>query len=413
MLDELVIRLGLDTTPLQANAKTALGTLNQLEGKSAVLGKTLAQTSKHSTAALGTLRREALGLLGLVCGGRGLGTVLQALKNTPASTTNTGRTPHATQPKNFAQGIKKHAIAPKPFTQGPSLPPFYTRPLLPSLVAGTALSPVGMQPKGFTTKATLAGHGVMPSRPYIVLPPHTAGAVARTYLASSALLGAGGQGAKPFSTVVSVKPQQFFLQNRVNAGARKTPYALQAAPLAARNSAAPPVMPVARPVVPVPFMVQPSKTVGLHPRRNAQPYTGKAAQPSTRQTVGPVSSLPRLGRGNAKRQPSVLVQARQMGGQSSFANSSPSKAILPAQPQLNTHGAGFAALPVAPLHALAMPSALAAPAAAQPAAPATTYIGPVTITVPSGNPQAIAQALRNLGAHTNHTLASLATRGTV
>ncbi|MFT8475689.1 MAG: hypothetical protein ABF659_10535, partial [Acetobacter orientalis] len=62
----------------------------------------------------------------------------------------------------------------------------------------------------------------------------------------------------------------------------------------------------------------------------------------------------------------------------------------------------FATLPT--LQHAATPSSVAAQ---------TTYIGPVTISVPSGNPQAIAEALRAMGAHTNHTLASLATRGAV
>lgn len=43
----------------------------------------------------------------------------------------------------------------------------------------------------------------------------------------------------------------------------------------------------------------------------------------------------------------------------------------------------------------------------------TTHIGPVTITVPSGNPQAIAQALQGLGGGDSHTLTSLATIGAV
>ncbi|GBQ84102.1 hypothetical protein AA14337_2762 [Acetobacter malorum DSM 14337] len=43
----------------------------------------------------------------------------------------------------------------------------------------------------------------------------------------------------------------------------------------------------------------------------------------------------------------------------------------------------------------------------------TTHIGPVTITVPSGNPQAIEQALQGLGGGDSHTLTSLATIGTV
>ncbi|MCP9318907.1 hypothetical protein KBX73_03760 [Acetobacter persici] len=43
----------------------------------------------------------------------------------------------------------------------------------------------------------------------------------------------------------------------------------------------------------------------------------------------------------------------------------------------------------------------------------TTHIGPVTITVPSGNPHAIVQALQGLGGGDSHTLTSLATIGTV
>ncbi|GBQ55591.1 hypothetical protein AA0313_0898 [Acetobacter indonesiensis NRIC 0313] len=43
----------------------------------------------------------------------------------------------------------------------------------------------------------------------------------------------------------------------------------------------------------------------------------------------------------------------------------------------------------------------------------TTHIGPVTIHVPSGNPQDIAQAVRTLGRENSHTLTSLATYGAV
>ncbi|WP_143224149.1 hypothetical protein [Acetobacter orleanensis] len=58
------------------------------------------------------------------------------------------------------------------------------------------------------------------------------------------------------------------------------------------------------------------------------------------------------------------------------------------------------------------------PYSVPPVAPAvrpinTTHIGPITITIPSGNPQAIAQALQGLGGGDSHTLTSLATIGTV
>ncbi|MFT9144121.1 MAG: hypothetical protein ABF471_05475, partial [Acetobacter orientalis] len=79
VLDELVIRLGLDTGPMQATTQKALGALDQLEQKNTALNKSLIQTGKTAKTSLSTMRREALGLLGLVSGGRGLGAVLQTL----------------------------------------------------------------------------------------------------------------------------------------------------------------------------------------------------------------------------------------------------------------------------------------------------------------------------------------------
>lgn len=47
VLDELVIRLGLDTGPMQATAQKALGTLDQLEQKNTALKKALFKQVKQ------------------------------------------------------------------------------------------------------------------------------------------------------------------------------------------------------------------------------------------------------------------------------------------------------------------------------------------------------------------------------
>ena len=69
VLDELVIRLGLDTSALQGGARTALNTLDTLEARSR-------SVSAHMAASLSQTQREVLGLMGVITGGRGLSAVL-------------------------------------------------------------------------------------------------------------------------------------------------------------------------------------------------------------------------------------------------------------------------------------------------------------------------------------------------
>ena len=412
VLDELVIRLGLDTTPLQANAKTALGTLNQLEGKSAALGKTLAQTSKHSATALSGLRREALGLLGLVSGGRGLGAVLHALNKAPANTRPLARMAKPIEPTPFAQGIKKQTVAPNIFAQASSLPAFYTRPFAPGLAAGTALSPVATSPIGGSRKGGVLGSAALARSPLPLqsTAPHKAAGRAGSHGAVGIAL------ARPVgrAALLPEKPrlgqsQTIFLKHAVTAAPAFSPYSAQRSTQLLHTRVAPPLLTLPRPVVPVPFMGPVQKGGGGLP----SPFMGKVlpapyAQPlGTPRRVRPVRQVAPL------RRASALAQARHGGEGSSFTNPLLQKSGLPPQLPHYPAGVGRAAVPLAQLHVLAAPTALALPAPTQPMAGPTTYIGPVTITVPSGNPQAIAQALRNLGAQTNHTLASLATRGTV
>ncbi|MFT9142643.1 hypothetical protein, partial [Acetobacter orientalis] len=101
----------------------------------------------------------------------------------------------------------------------------------------------------------------------------------------------------------------------------------------------------------------------------------------------------------------------------------PSGFVMPSGLPTQAHGGGLhkqgvALPPPMPLPAAQLLTFATLPTPQQAATPSsvaaqTTYIGPVTISVPSGNPQTIAEALRAMGAHTNHTLASLATRGAV
>ncbi|MFT8591938.1 MAG: hypothetical protein ABF746_12045 [Acetobacter orientalis] len=406
VLDELVIRLGLDTGPMQATAQKALGTLDQLEQKNTALSKSFIQTGKTATASLSTMRREALGLLGLVSGGRGLGAVLQTLAPNAKQPLK-----KALAPKTFAQGLKKQHPPQRQSTRAKKLPAFYTQNFAQTLTHTTALAPVFTKQDPYHTakpaqqhimsrlysrpvlpKKVQTGRGSIKENSFyknILFPKNTPAlhfaSKQAGHFSTHHFAGQGSQFAAPPSPTIGVPGGQRSstpTPARLKVG-RAVPRSLHQNSLSGH----------------FPFAVSKQSNVQTPLAGYTLRYSQKGQRALRTRTLGRMGRVaPRaVGQASGFAMASGLPTQAHGGGLHKQGVALPPPMLVPAA-QLLT----FATLPT-PQHA-ATPS----PVAAQ-----TTYIGPVTISVPSGNPQAIAEALRAMGAHTNHTLASLATRGAV
>lgn len=408
VLDELVIRLGLDTTQMQANAHKALGTLDQLEQKNIAVGKSLAQTGKTASSSLSTLRREALGLLGLVSGGRGLAQVLQTL--TPSTNQHANNTTHKTV--NFAKGLKKPQPLQARLPPLKQLPSFYTHSFAKNLSNNTALASVIVNPSSTSTanaahvrSATRSNAAQVSSKPVIA-----SGAAVNTMLFTN----------KPFH-----QPSTYSLQHAPK-HVGHSGFSPNRQRIAAAGSL--------RVSTPTPTVIVPGglgssastqtrlRVGGLLPNsQHKNNYSTKNVFSTLRHNAlhTPLAEQPRRHRNTVQHSVRPLFFARVERATRGLAGKRstlvPASAVLP-QARLRGLNNQFVAQPsVVPtaqlLHLASLPTL---PRASAPAPSAQiTYIGPVTISVPTGNPQAIAEALRAIGAHTNHTLASLATRGAV
>lgn len=398
VLDELVIRLGLDTGPMQATAQKALGTLDQLEQKNTALSKSFIQTGKTAKTSLSTMRREALGLLGLVSGGRGLGAVLQTLAPNAKHPLK-----KALAPKTFAQGLKKQHPPQRQSIRAKTLPAFYTQNFAQSLTHTTALAPV------FTKQDPY--HTAKPAQQHI-MPRLYSGPV----LPKKMQTGRGSVKESSFSKNL------FFPQNTPalrfapkQAGHFSTHY------FAGQGSQ---------------FAVPPSPTMGVPGRQRSIPPTpvrlkvGRAVPRSLHQdSLSGHFPFAVSKQSNVQTPLAGYTLRYSQKGQHALRNrplgrvGQPSGFVMPSDLLTQAHGGGLhkqgvALPPPMPVPAAQLLTFATLPTPQQAATPSpvaaqTTYIGPVTISVPSGNPQAIAEALRAMGAHTNHTLASLATRGAV
>lgn len=406
VLDELVIRLGLDTGPMQATAQKALGTLDQLEQKNTALSKSFIQTGKTATASLSTMRREALGLLGLVSGGRGLGAVLQTLAPNAKQPLK-----KALAPKTFAQGFKKQHPPQRQSTRAKTLPAFYTQNFAQTLTHTTALAPVFTKQDPYHTAKPAQQHimsrlysrPVLPKKVQTSMRNFTKTALSKNlffpkntpalhfapkqagHFSSHHLAGQGSQFAVPPSPTIGVPGGQRFstpTPTRLKVG-RAVPRSTHQNSLSGH----------------FPFAGVKQSNVQTPLAGYTLRYSQKGQHALRTRTLG------RVGR----------VAPRAVGQPSGFAMASG----LPTQAHRSgLHKQGVALPPPMPVPAAQLLTFATLPTLQQAATPSpvaaqTTYIGPVTISVPSGNPQAIAEALRAMGAHTNHTLASLATRGAV
>ncbi|GAN59242.1 hypothetical protein ACI01nite_15930 [Acetobacter cibinongensis] len=377
LLDELVIRLGLDTTPLQASAQQALGLLDSLDHKSQTLTEKLTRDASTISNAQSQLRRNALGLLSLAAGTRGLAALLQG--NSPSE----GATPKPAS--GFATGLTAERPKRPPAPLFVPLP--VSRPVAPRLQGQAVRHPTGSTPKTvFNLHTSTALSPALPfsppeKKPVLQEKLSKLKQAAVPVIPSRSVKSASMPAQLPASYSHRLTPPSGVLPRQARLKEQDT----RSAGIVQRNSNALPSALAAKPLPVVPSFV----TV----------VYGK--KPSEKQTVSQKNSI-LLARNNRDRP---------------VASSRPMLSLLPHKamraPQQTQPLTTPLVLP-AP-HTVLMQAAASVPV--QPPAPVnqstTTHIGPVTITVPSGNPQDIAAALRNLSTQNAHTLASLATRSTV
>lgn len=504
VLDELVIRLGLDTSSLQSDARQAVGVLDTLTQKTQTATSQSEKASKQATSSFSQTRKEALGLLGVLSGGRGLASLLKQMQGTSQKTTLSG----SSQPgggvgqssrSGFARGITRFSHAPHTIPAPASSRTGRPKgPLLP-------LQRMQQQPSAFFTPTLLSGlerHTSVqaPSSPSqqtsALLSPHdrslsTTGALVRPASLSSRV---SLQHTTVLTQPASVSGRQhngFFPTKSLTEAVRSAvsaamapyrPHSLHAPrPLFTASSVIRQENPKSRgetsplsfnrkqnPVSSIPNAaglmppttkqqtdwrrrqppsngISPNSVRGLSYSKAAFPFEtfGKnhraptAKHPSSRNHhlyrhqnhtlamphVSMVSSVPEQRHSaQARRQSSRLEpssSSRKVFPPAPNAHFAPASSLL--KNNLLHQGAFLSSdalklmqpfLPGSPMLRAASGPAASVPA---PQAPVqnTTHIGSVTISVPSGNPQKIAQALRGLGGGDSHTLTSLATYGAV
>ncbi|CEF40325.1 putative tail-fiber/lysozyme protein [Acetobacter senegalensis] len=117
VLDELVIRLGLDTSSLQSDARQAVGVLDTLTQKTQTATSQSKKASKQAASSFSQTRKEALGLLGVLSGGRGLASLLKQMQGASQKTTLSGSSQQGggagqSSRSGFARGINRFSHAP-------------------------------------------------------------------------------------------------------------------------------------------------------------------------------------------------------------------------------------------------------------------------------------------------------------
>ncbi|MDN7355649.1 hypothetical protein [Acetobacter senegalensis] len=508
VLDELVIRLGLDTSSLQSDARQAVGVLDTLTQKTQTATSQSEKASKQAASSFSQTRKEALGLLGVLSGGRGLASLLKQMQGASQKTTLSGSSQQGggagqSSRSSFARGITRFSHAPHTIPAPASSRTGRQKgPLLP-------LQRMQHQPSAFFTPTPLSGLDrhipeQVPSSPLqqapALLSPHdrplsTTSALVRPASLSSRV---SLQHTTVLTQPASVSGMQHngFLPTKSLTEAVRSAVSAAMAPYRPQSLRAPRPLFTASSVIrqanpksrgatqdassPLSFnrkqnqVSSVSNAAGLMPpttkqqtdwRRRQPPPNGrppnsvrglsysKAASPfetfershrplTAKNLSSPNHHLYRrqnhtLAMQHVPMVPSVPEQRHSAQARRQFSRLEPSsssrKVFLPApntrfatvSPMLKNnslHQGNFLSsdalklmqpfLPGSPLLRAASGSAASVPA---PQAPVqnTTHIGSVTISVPSGNPQKIAQALRGLGGGDSHTLTSLATYGAV
>ncbi|KXV60138.1 hypothetical protein AD948_06365 [Acetobacter senegalensis] len=504
VLDELVIRLGLDTSSLQSDARQAVGVLDTLTQKTQTITSQSEKASKQAASSFSQTRKEALGLLGVLSGGRGLASLLKQMQGASQKTTLSGSSQQGggagqSSRSGFARGINRFSHAPHTMhapassrasrSKGPLLPlqrmqqqpsAFFTpsplsvperhfqvqAPSRPSQQAPAFLSSHDrslsttsalVRPASLSSRVTLqhttvltqptsvsgrAYNGVLPTKSLTEALRSTVSAAMALYRPQSL------RTPRPLFTAFSVirqanpksrgetSPLSFNrMQNPVssfpNAAGLMPPTTKQQTDWRRRQPSHNGIPPNSVRGLSYSKAASPFETFG----KNHRPLSGKSPSSRTNhlyryqnhtlamQHVPMVPSVPeqRLS-AQARRQFSLLEPSS--SSRTNFPPA-PNARLAPVSPMLENnllHQGVFLSsdalklmqpfLPGSPMLRAASSAAASVPA---PQAPVqnTTHIGSVTISVPSGNPQKIAQALRGLGGGDSHTLTSLATYGAV
>lgn len=524
LIDELVVRLGLDTTSLQSEAKQTTQLLDKLRQSAEQTATSTRQASTQATSALARMRGEAVSLLAVLSGGRGLNRLLADL-STPTGQTaprsaSTGirspsvhdtretRTPHADR-NSAAQGTRF------PFSRQGSFANTF-RSAYAATPSGTPTSAsTGTRASALTGASHLSRFGT--SRPdffsglaasssiqsvpfsglqttaFFARPP---GASHTSLRGHSAATGAPvTQPASRSSHVIQRKAEVFpntdfsfrhqtgqgrtshrTLLSATTAAPFKPPATLYPAPtLQHRTVAIPLLRPFSRSVTERESIAKTKRPQDFFASaaHSTSPFATPSSSSRTQSEQTLSTALTRLITQAAHR--ATRSPTTHPTGQRDISHAFPSPAVprgsrTSLKPSLARPGAGYPAarsltIPISslsPNHTVTGHAALRSPhtdaltaqtrtlsralatlhahagraLAVQPYLPGspllhaaasqstshltstprpttTTHIGPVTITVPSGNPQAIAQALQGLGGGDSHTLTSLATIGTV
>ncbi|WP_212376935.1 hypothetical protein [Acetobacter persici] len=525
LIDELVVRLGLDTSALQSEARQTTQLLDKLRQSAEQMGTGTRQASTQAATALAHMRGEAVSLLAVLSGGRGLNRLLAEL-NTASSQTPSRRTAprlssasplpaspatsgSAAPASSGARTSRQNQTPPAaPFLR----PPFRALPVIPRS------SPAGLL--SATTSHT-APHSIQQAAPFSI---PSAAAVSQqnpALFSQPVSLSAArqprsadiGHSVLPVASQSSDQKRRLshnFPQNQSEAGFSKTGKAfpadriLQERPVRThpeqhtpRSGSLPRTLslPVAeRPVARSGMAVLSTHPLSLSQHAEAKAFATPSADPkksANLQSAMPRSHPPQSDRIASSALARFMMQAarhtarksdgshaslhqpaEQTGERTPLATrafsskygrshqkflrsdkpknlSGPaagqrlpfsflpekmptartqrhtaptdvlrtetrtlSRALASLQDYAGRMHATQPYLPGSPLlNAAASRSTASGINATRPIT--TTHIGPVTITVPSGNPHAIAQALQGLGGGDSHTLTSLATIGTV
>ena len=509
LIDELVIRLGLDTSSLQTEARQTTQLLDKLRLTAGQSTASTRQAGTQAASALSRMRGEAVSLLAVLSGGRGLNRLLADLS------TNTG---HAAPSRTFRPGLPLASTGAARTRKSPGAAAFLNAPFLtrgaarnsenassthargapnPSpqaALAHTVLAQVraSQNTAGAGAGAWRGGRGLsrasLPARHGV---PHRAWNVSSVADSSAFPVPSYGRhfrhpraATQGKASVLPVFPSGAATFHNRNAGKQAwfdpRPQTLASAPLlsapsaravntgtthrrsvarqatlsersasvqnAAQTLSAVLAQSLAQTVHRLGRGIS-SQNVSDTPASRSGSFTsqsrmnGPVPRSVTRLRSPPVShAMSRavrssVAQGLGRSAPAVhsaLQESRTLASASRVAmkrrgpitslsknmstGTVETRTLSRALAALHTHAGRAQAvrpyLPGSPLLRVAGTPAMAQRESA--ARPTTTnHIGPVTITVPSGNPQAIAQALQGLGGGDSHTLTSLATIGTV
>lgn len=482
LIDELVVRLGLDTTSLQNEAKQTTQLLDKLRQSAEQTAASTRQASTQATSAFARMRGEAVSLLAILSGGRGLNRLLpdlstptgqttprpvrKALAAAPASSnqaTRAARIPHAdrnplTQTSVspiLKQSASTHA---SPFSQfvTPRGKPI-SASLGPSSLSGLDALRTDVS-SGFSTSSRAQAAAFPPSStnlrttkavsnaPFLLRSEPAQDRLShRSRLSTStATQRALHTHVKAASTLENRGPKNPLLrpfspssteqQNRVKPRRTQSFFASEAnsaspgasSPTSSRTQTEHTVSTALTRLI-----TQTAHRVANSPTTHRRPLDSRHALPlpagprASRRSLKSPQAEPAAGYSTTH---SLNRRASGLASSSVFTEHDPFRAsptdaltvqtrtLSRALATLHAHaGRALAVQPYLPgsplLHAAGGQSTPHLASASRPTT--TTHIGPVTITVPSGNPQAIAQALQGLGGGDSHTLTSLATIGTV